>query len=922
MGTITVLRPSAVSSFTGWTAQPSGTLNGVTSDDSDSTYALWSGSGSPLVLQTPVDSPPVGERRHQVRVRARGEDGSAWWAVRLQNGALTGGASATFPASPATVNGSWGFGAPHDGPTILAAHILGQDSGVKITEIFIDMDSREAPTFTGQVLDGAGAVNVTITDTNTPRLRATTIDPDGLTLRQYRFWVTSGSAIAWDSGVLSGNPTDQLTSPLPNGAYTAHLQIWTTLGANTAYPSAEQTVAFTISTGDVPIPNDPVATPVPGSPLYEVTVCAPDVSEFDLGRGHVELQRVDCAGSESENGVTIAMLGPLQTDECATWEDFTIPRTGLGASCTHVPEQCCSYYRARTIGRVSGSIVISAWSDVRDTGIPRGLIFFWPGTNAGIPAGWKRTTALDGRYSKGIATASTQPGNRGGAATHTHVTAGHNHEVTHAHTVTGNTSAAVGQVTSTPNTAGSSAVPVTHTHTRSAVNSTTVLSGVTQPGIGTQPNDPDRLEVIHIESDGSPSGVPNNALSFTGDVSLTGWTDFADATNRFVKGAPAAGNGGLIAATGLINHLHTIAAHTHAGTSHTHTSPNTGNVSGTLTLTAGAISATYATTHNHPITVTAADTAALASGGAGNSGTANPGDPPYRNVRMKQNTSGGNSLPVGLIGAWRGSLGTIPEHWALCDGTNGTPDLTGRYPRAATAAIGTTGGSLNTHSHTSPSHTHTTSGHTHTMTIGTTAAASSNVLASSTIAVSTSGHTHTGSATDSTTPTVVAGTSGTLAEVGSEPLYEEVAFVQLVTPQAPEPDPELVCFTWPEDEHLIRTQGVTGALWAPVTGKFTWDVDRPLTATTGVNGTRFAENAAPGERNLRMTAAVESEDDLQELLTVLARPLVLISPSDSTEVWAAPVSGSVEIIKIGRIRKVSADFIGTGPQPGPQVADV
>ena len=920
--TITVLRPSSASSFTGWSAQPSGTLNGVTSDDSDSTYALWSGSGSPLVLQTPIDSPPAGERRHQVRVRVRGEDGSAWWAVRLQNGALTAGASATFPDSPGTVNGSWGFGAPHDGPTILAAQILAQSDSVKITEVYVDMDSREAPTFTGQVVDGSGVVNAAITDTNTPTLRAFGIDSDGLTIRQYRFWVTQGSAIVWDSGILSGNPVDQLTTPLPNGSYTANLQIWSTLGASTPYASTVQTVAFTITTGDVPIPNDPTVNDVPGSPLLEISVCAPDVSDFDQGRGYVELQRIDCVGGEAETTSTIAMLGPLETDQCATWEDFTIPRTGLGANCTHVPEQCCSYYRARTIGRINGAVVISAWSDVRDAGIPRGLVFFWPGTNAGIPAGWKRTTALDGRYAKGVTSATAQPGTRGGSASHAHTTPGHSHDISHAHTVTGNTSAAVGQVTSTPNTAGSSAVPVTHTHTRSAVNSTTLLSGVTQPAIGTQPNDPIRHEVIYIESDGTPAGVPNTALSITGDVSLAGWTDFANATNRFMKGAAPGGDGGLIAATGLLNHVHTIGAHTHAAVPHTHTSPNTGNVAGSLTLTSGAISATYAATHNHPVAVGTSDAAALASGGSANSGTAAPDEPPFRTVRVKQNTSGGNSLPVGLIGAWRGSLGTIPNHWKLCDGTGGTPDLLDRYPKEATSSIGTAGGSLNTHTHTSPSHTHTTSGHTHTETIGVTAAASSNVLASSTIAVSTSGHTHTGSATDSTTPTVGASTSGILAAVGTEPLYETVAFVQLVEPQTVDPDPETFCFTWTEDEHLLRTQGPDGAMWAPVTGKFTWDVDRPMTASTGVNGTRFAQNGAPGERNLSMTAAVESEEDLERIREILARPLVLISPSDSTQVWGAPVSESVQVIKVGRIRQVTAQFIGTGPQPGPQVADL
>jgi hypothetical protein len=55
---------------------------------------------------------------------------------------------------------------------------------------------------------------------------------------------------------------------------------------------------------------------------------------------------------------------------------------------------------------------------------------------------------------------------------------------------------------------------------------------------------------------------------------------------------------------------------------------------------------------------------------------------------------------------------------------------------------------------------------------------------------------------------------------------------------------------------------------------------------------------------------------------VLARPLVLISPSDAEEVWAAPVAESVRIVKVGRIRQVTASFIGTGPEPPPQLADV
>jgi hypothetical protein len=149
-----------------------------------------------------------------------------------------------------------------------------------------------------------------------------------------------------------------------------------------------------------------------------------------------------------------------------------------------------------------------------------------------------------------------------------------------------------------------------------------------------------------------------------------------------------------------------------------------------------------------------------------------------------------------------------------------------------------------------------------------------------------------------------------------------VAFIQLVEPLSPPDDPSVFCLEWSDDEHLIRTTGPDGPIWAPVLGKFEWAVTRPFTAATGVNGSRFVTSAEPGGRNLTMTAAVESETDLATLRAVLARPLVLISPSDANEVWASPVSESVKIIKVGRIRQVTASFVGTGPQPPPQLADV
>lgn len=76
---------------------------------------------------------------------------------------------------------------------------------------------------------------------------------------------------------------------------------------------------------------------------------------------------------------------------------------------------------------------------------------------------------------------------------------------------------------------------------------------------------------------------------------------------------------------------------------------------------------------------------------------------------------------TGMIINWWGTLPNIPVGWALCDGTNGTPDLRGKFVAGAGGAIasGTAGGFADAFL---PSHTHTgTSGgqsasHTHAVT--------------------------------------------------------------------------------------------------------------------------------------------------------------------------------------------------------------
>jgi len=68
------------------------------------------------------------------------------------------------------------------------------------------------------------------------------------------------------------------------------------------------------------------------------------------------------------------------------------------------------------------------------------------------------------------------------------------------------------------------------------------------------------------------------------------------------------------------------------------------------------------------------------------------------------------AVPAGGIILWFGSVESIPAGWALCDGTNGTPNLRDRFVVGAgsTYAVGNTGGAATVALSTTnmPSHSH------------------------------------------------------------------------------------------------------------------------------------------------------------------------------------------------------------------------
>lgn len=718
MGTITTLRPSSTSSGVDWTPS-AGTLHSVTSDDSDATYATWGGDGSALILATPVDSPPVGEKRHQVRLRARGEDGDAWWAVRLSSGALAAGAAAQFTSSPTTVTGSWGFGAPFTGSTVLYTYVTGQSVGVKITELYLDVDSREAPTFTPQILDGSGAVTTTISDTVQPRLRANAVDLDGLNGREYRYWVTLNGAIVWDTGVVSGTASNQQTAALDNGSYVAHFQLWSTLGQDTSYASDEEELAFTVLVGLVQVPDNPTVVPLGGTPLYTLEACAPFVDDLDGGVGWIEIQRVDCP-----------VGGYLTMTDAAG-----------------------SYVSAPEPGPVLTDLQVTV--------------------TAGRDDGWLPTASdtLAAHYDTGSNERSWRL----------------------------NISAATGLPFLTWSEDGTS----------STTTATATEKALVDPfGVA-------RLRVLLDVDDGAGGWTVTFQSRETDEDD---WAQLGDVQSNSGAG---------------VSSLFDSAA---------------------------------------PFTVGA-----------------------YL----------GSGLP---LNRWNGRIYSVEVRDGAAGAVLASPDFTGHLD-------GTTS---------------FTDDQGNVWTVHSPAAVYSPV---STVTVAILGPLATDECAewvDFTLPRSGMGATCDHAPVECCSYYRARTVgredgelrISNWSDVSPPPEPDVFCLTWDDDAHLIRTTGPDGPMWANVWGKFEWSVDRPFTAASGVMGSRFVTSAPPGGRDLTMSTAVESEAELAILHAVLARPLVLISPSDASEVWAAPVAESVRIVKVGRIRQVSASFIGTGPQPPPQLADV
>jgi hypothetical protein len=401
------------------------------------------------------------------------------------------------------------------------------------------------------------------------------------------------------------------------------------------------------------------------------------------------------------------------------------------------------------------------------------VILPFDGLNSAIPAGFTRETLLDGKYPKGTA-GGVNPNTTGGSTTHSH-TSSNNHTHTlndHTHSYTTSTFNSNGDRTNdSPENNWHS-----HYHTGTSGGlATTYTSSASNPSWSSASNEPPYYTVIFIKSSGY-NLIPNNAMVFSASTSRSGLSFHTASANRFLKGASAGANAG--GTGGSTTHAHTF-THNHGNISHNHSTANCNIGIGNQCSSSDPTPDHASYYHVHSVSFTSANSS------TGNNSTSYDFtniEPAYRTLNAFKNTSGASKMPaVGDIALWLGSLSSIPVGWKLCDGSDGTPDMRGRYYKNNSSASSSSTGGSNTHTH-SQTHTHSTSNHTHSFAVAVNSDGGYHGRGPNQNDYWTKNHSHNSGTTDSQG----AGTTGSgtiIANSSSnEPEYRTVAFIQFEFP--------------------------------------------------------------------------------------------------------------------------------------------
>jgi hypothetical protein len=934
MATVDVLRPISTRHAGAATVVPSGTLNGVTSDNSDATYArfLSADFGLEYNLRVAPHTPAAGYERHRVRgrIRIRCDLGTCTEDIDLGRGTSDYIGYDTVPVNTAFAeqSGSWYQDVEYGLDTSGALSDLNIGGGwfdnpaggateTRTAEMYVDIDCRLQPDYAPEIQDNAGVDQSggTVTDTNQPDLFFGAVGYDGLPALSWSVVVKNASAVTVFSASGAGSPptTVPVTTGLNDGLYTADFSVISTIRGADPFEHAE-TLGFTIE-NTVPPPSPPLLTVEPEDGGYRVTWTDPGGQAWDNGYVVAELWRDDCTGSSRIAVVPDALSG--------SYLDLAIPQldpqTGqVDGVCTVHSDSCDITYRVRYQGYVSTFV------ELPDT-IPADMILGWPGTAASIPSGWSRVTALDGYYPRG-ATGTGAPITTGGAATHTHTLPSHTHSIpAHSHTLGGNVGTNSTSTTSARfNGASKAQADQPHSHVRPASVGSAGggnLSSAT-PGTSVASNVPLTREVIWVKSDGAQANYATGILGWATE-SVSGWDTDAPSAGRFLRGAAAAGNGG--ASNGAATHLHTVDSHSHGGIIHDHAVGNTGLSNPASSQEAGTGSSTprWLPRHTHPMDAVSASTGATGSDGGGNTSSVSL-DPPNRRLRVLVNSGGGTQTRI--IGLYTGTVAALDPLLTLCDGSAGTPDMRTWFARdAGSDSVNSTGGT-SVHTHTTGTHVHDIGGHSHDTNVFASATTSYEAPTHGDLGDSpTTSHTHPSGSTGSASPNVSAAASGTTSSVSTLPVYKEVHFVRLdgTISGGPLAVPELKttdfasatvpAFTY--SDGLDRLASFTDTM-AVVTDRSS-QFPRLVADSTPLDGGLHSVSTTLAGEDLTLSIAVEGRATINELEELLRSDRVYFSPVGGTPGWFAPGSWRVSAPSPG-VKVLALTMVR---QPWPPTAD-
>lgn len=307
---IDTLRPNGTTAAGGWAATGAASLQAATSDDSDATYALGQTTDTLMLLTAPAHSPAANHERHRFRSRIRGrQDDAAGAGLMALNAGIYGYQSTLFAFDEVITT----FSAPYISLPVLGSvnplSLLftvepwsGNTDEARVMELYIDIDTRARPTFTPDVLDGAGVSRDGGVISDTPRadLRYGTVNYDGLNARDWAINVQTvpGGVNVYSAQGVGTPPVSVVTDPLPNGDYVATFITQATIRTIDAITALPLQVTFEI---DFISPAAPVLTSTPAAdpPSVELDWVSgtPTSTPWDTDADVVtEIERTDCNG--------------------------------------------------------------------------------------------------------------------------------------------------------------------------------------------------------------------------------------------------------------------------------------------------------------------------------------------------------------------------------------------------------------------------------------------------------------------------------------------------------------------------------------------------------------------------------------------------------------------------------------------------